>query len=78
LLDEFFENYEQLLIEGFCFIRDEYKKNLISLNKAVKVNIFDEILDGVIKDIDFKGQLILLDKKQNEIVINVGDVIFSK
>jgi BirA family biotin operon repressor/biotin-[acetyl-CoA-carboxylase] ligase len=77
LLDEFFENYNNFLNDDFLSIRDEYKKNLISLNKQVKVNIFDEIYEGRIKDVDFMGQLILEQKNGDDKVVNIGDVIIN-
>ena len=75
LLDEFFENYESFLLQGFVCIRDEYKQKLISLNKSVKINMLDEISEGIIRNIDLIGQLILEQKNKQKIIVNVGDVI---
>lgn len=75
VLKIFFKEYDIFLDKGFLNIRDEYIQKSMFLNKKIKVVVFDKVFDGLAKDIDETGQLILLTPDNKEKIVNIGDVI---
>lgn len=78
-IDEFFLDYEKFADKGFKYISTEYKKKSLIFedfcrDKKFKVDIFGDIIEGLIKDIDNDGQLIIIDDYNVERIINVGDL----
>lgn len=75
LLDVFFENYEKFLEEGFTFIKNDYIKRNCFLNKKLKVQVFNRTEEGTAKEINDKGELVLLNNKNEEVVLTIGDIL---
>jgi BirA family transcriptional regulator, biotin operon repressor / biotin---[acetyl-CoA-carboxylase] ligase len=74
LLKEFFLQYNQLLKQGFLLIKEEYKLKSMVLGKSVKAVTTNKEYNGIAKEIDDKGQIIL-DCNNIEEIINIGDII---
>jgi BirA family biotin operon repressor/biotin-[acetyl-CoA-carboxylase] ligase len=78
----FFKDFDNFYKLGFPLIFDEYKQKSIIFSpafdkqKKIIVKMFDKIVEGTAKDIDIEGRLILLDKNNNKIIVNIGDVFF--
>jgi len=75
LVDEFFGNYDRFLAEGFSYIKDEYTKRNCFLNKELSVRVFNRIENGLAKEINDNGGLVLLNKDKNELVLTIGDIL---
>lgn len=78
-IEEFFLDYENFADKGFKYISSEYKKKSLIFEdsfkeKKVNINIFGDIIEGFVKDIDNDGQLIIIDNENVERIINVGDL----
>ncbi len=74
LLNEFSFSYSGFSQSGFHLIRDEYKEKSCFLDKKIKVVIFDEIYEGLAKDVDENGQLLLMLDNGMQKNINLGDI----
>ena len=72
LLTEFFEHYDEILQSGFLQIKDDYIKRNCFLGKELKVQVFNHIESGDVKDL---GELVLEDNNKREIVLTIGDII---
>ncbi|MBN2073889.1 MAG: biotin--[acetyl-CoA-carboxylase] ligase [Actinobacteria bacterium] len=72
-LKEFFLQYDELLMQGFSLIKEEYKLKSMTLGRAVKAAISGKEYSGIAKDIDDMGQLVL-DCNNEEKIINTGDI----
>lgn len=59
LLDGFFDVYDQFLIEGFQGIKPLYLGKLEGLGSVVKVQAGNEVLQGVARDVDPQGRLVV-------------------
>lgn len=74
LLDKFFENYDEFLLNGFSMIADEYVKRNCFLGKEISVQVFDEKKLGFAKAINADGELVL-EKDGNEFILTMGDIL---
>lgn len=74
LLDEFFENYEKFLAQGFRFIKDDYILRNCFIGKELSVKVFDKVENGVAKSIDDYGELVLT-KNDKDLVLTIGDIL---
>ena len=75
LLEEFFANYDEFLSKGFIFIKDFYIKKNCFLNKEIKIQVFNKIKEGLAQSVNNNGELVLLDKKNKEFVLTIGDIL---
>lgn len=74
LTDKFFNNYERFLNEGFEFIKSNYISRACFLETEVSVQIFNEKKCGLAKEINNKGELVLLENNK-EFVLTIGDIL---
>ena len=71
------ENLNNIFLErGFRHFKEEYKKNLIFINKEVVIKT-DQIIKGIVKDITDNGELIVENSK-GKTTISWGTVISYK
>lgn len=75
LLDEFFKNYDEFLKIGFPLIKEDYINRNCFLNKNLDVKVFNNIKTGLAKEITDKGELVLIDKNNEEMVLTIGDIL---
>src|SRR5574344_851733 len=72
--DEFFNHYDEFLLKGFGFIKNDYMKYFDMVGKDINIDVFGTIHSGCITDINDKGALILeKDKKQS--IFYMGDIL---
>jgi BirA family biotin operon repressor/biotin-[acetyl-CoA-carboxylase] ligase len=71
------ENLNNIFFEkGFKYFREEYKKNLILMNKETSIKM-EKIIKGTVKDVTENGELIL-ETSNGKIIISYGTVISYK
>ena len=75
LLDEFFKNYDKFLQTGFSLIKEDYINRNCFLNKNLEVKVFNSIKKGLAKRLTDKGELVLTDKNDKEMVLTIGDIL---
>lgn len=75
LLTEFFAHYDEFLNSGFINIKDDYINRNCFLNKELNVQVFNNTKTGLAKSVNDKGELVLLSKDNNEIVLTIGDIL---
>ena len=75
VLDKFCLRYDRFIEEGFLLIREDYKSRAGFLNKNIIVKVFDKEFCGVAKDITENGALKIIDNKNNEHVLLIGDIL---
>ncbi len=75
LLEEFFKNYDEFLKIGFPLIKEDYINRNCFLNKNLDVKVFNSIKTGLAKEITDKGELVLIDKNNEEMVLTIGDIL---
>ena len=75
LLEEFFKNYDEFLKIGFPLIKEDYINRNCFLNKNLDVKVFNNIKTGLAKEITDKGELVLIDKNNEEMVLTIGDIL---
>lgn len=73
-LKVFFKYYKVYIQEGFEKLREKYKANCINLNRQVIISSGKEKFEGLVKDIDKEGSLIILDGKGEERTVFTGEV----
>lgn len=74
LTDKFFENYEKFLDVGFELIKEDYMSRACFIGKEVCVQGFSDKKCGLAKEINNKGELVLL-KNNEELVLTIGDIL---
>lgn len=77
LLTEFFEHYDEFLQSGFLQIKDDYIKRNCFLGKELKVQVFNHMESGLAKAVNDLGELVLEDNNKREIVLTIGDIIWT-
>ncbi len=75
LVQEFFENYEEFLNNGFSYIKEDYINKNCFLNKELSVQIFNNVENGFAKSITDGGELVLLKNDNKELVLTIGDIL---
>ncbi len=75
LVNEFFNNYDQFLENGFSSIKEDYINRNCFLNKELKVQIFNNMEHGMAKGVNDNGALILQTEDNNESVLTIGDIL---
>ena len=75
LVDEFFENYDKFLENGFEMIKADYINRNCFLNKELNVQIFNNIETGVAKSVDNSGALVLQTQNDKKLVLTIGDIL---
>lgn len=75
LLEEFFKNYDEFLKEGFEYIKQDYLDRNCFLNKELNIQVFNRIENGLAKDVDSNGGLVLLKGDSKETVLTIGDIL---
>ncbi len=75
LLDEFFAHYDEFLVKGFELIREDYINKSNFLNKEISVQVFNRVENGLAKEIDTNGGLVLLTKDDKKTVLTIGDIL---
>ncbi len=75
LIEEFFKNYNEFLTGGFKFIKQDYINRNCFLNKKLNIQIFNNIESGLAKDINDKGELVLLKEDDKQLVLTIGDIL---
>lgn len=73
-LNDFFENYDKFLSEGFKLIMNDYLDRNCFLEKDLKVQVLNEIKSGYAKSINNSGELIL-QTDDKELTLNIGDIL---
>ncbi len=74
LVDEFFENYDSFLLNGFELIKKDYISRASFLDKELCVALVNETKKGVAKGVTDKGELVLA-TQENEFILNIGDIL---
>ena len=74
LTEEFFNDYDAFLENGFEFIKRDYICRNCFLNKELNVQVFDNVETGLAKSINDRGELVLL-KEDKELVLTIGDIL---
>lgn len=75
LIENFFVDYDAFLTKGFSFIRSDYERFAMFLNKNIKVSVFNIIKTGYSKGIGDDGTLILLNDSGTIEKINMGEIV---
>lgn len=78
LIDMFFESYDELLSNGFEFIRTDYERYSLlhkEESKQIKVAVFNRVKEGIFAGFDSNGNLLLkaLDGKVKS--VNMGEIV---
>ncbi len=73
--DEFFENYNEFITQGFSSIRNEYLEKSCFLNKKIKIDNAPIPGEYFISSVDEQGMLVTLDENNVEQIIISGDLI---
>lgn len=74
LLSEFFKDYENFLNNGFKIIKSEYMSRIGIIGKHVDVSVFNKHYSGLVKDINNRGELVLV-QSGKEKVLSIGDIL---
>jgi len=77
LTDEFFEDYNEFLENGFEFIQDDYLKRNCFLGKNIAVQVFNRTEKGLAKALNANGGLVLLKENNEEVVLTIGDILWT-
>ena len=72
---EFFKNYDEFLIKGFEYIKNEYIRRNCFINKDLKIQILNNIKAGFAKGVNSNGELLLQTDDNKELVLNMGDIL---
>ena len=75
LVEGFFVNYDEFLEKGFIYIKEDYEKRAMFLNKAIKVSVFDKIKEGEFAGFGDDGTLILRTSEGQIENVNMGELI---
>ena len=75
LVDEFFENYDKFLENGFEMIKDDYINRNCFLNKELNVQIFNNVEIGFAESVDDSGALVLQTKDNRNLVLTIGVIL---
>ncbi len=75
LSDEFFEDYDKFIKEGFKFIKADYIKRCGFLGKNITVKEQGKSIGYFAKSIDDNGLLLAIDENNNECKIITGDIL---
>lgn len=73
ICDEFFENYDEFIKNGFSFIKENYIKRCAFIGKNITIR--EENKQYLAKEIDNEGLLLVKDNFGNENKIITGDVL---
>ena len=74
-LDLFFENYDEFLIKGFDFIKDEYLKYNCFIGKFLNVQVLNSVKSGYADKVNDDGELVLKTKDLKEVTLTIGDIL---
>lgn len=74
IYDEFFNHYDEFLLKGFGFIKNDYMKYFDMVGKDINIDVFGTIHSGCITDINDKGALIL-EKNKKQSTFYMGDIL---
>lgn len=75
LMEIFFKNYYEFLSGGFNYIRNDYRARAMFLDQSLKISIFNIIKEGLAKDLDDNGNLILHMPDGKIESINMGEIV---
>ena len=75
LLDMFFKNYDFFVKKGFKYIKKDYIKHCETIGRFVKISVFDKVIEGDAVSIDNNGALLLKNKENKILNVNIGDVL---
>ena len=64
-----------LNLETGPLIKEDYINRNCFLNKNLDVKVFNNIKTGLAKEITDKGELVLIDKNNEEMVLTIGDIL---
>ncbi|MDD5633868.1 MAG: biotin--[acetyl-CoA-carboxylase] ligase [Candidatus Omnitrophica bacterium] len=78
LLSHLDKNYNEFKLNGFVSLRTECKRLSMLLDKDVKVNILNKVIEGKAVDIDEKGALMVEGKNGKKHRIFSGDVTLCR
>lgn len=73
-LDNFSDLYEKWLNFGFKPIRNLWLENAFNLNKEISVNLSNQKVKGLFKDLDENGNLILQLENKETVIISSGEI----
>ncbi|WP_424243966.1 BirA family biotin operon repressor/biotin-[acetyl-CoA-carboxylase] ligase [Elusimicrobium posterum] len=74
ILDKFFELYDNVIENGFTVIREQYKNHFPALGRVITVGAGEKI-EGVAKDVDDAGRLVLQDFEGKEHKVLTGEIL---
>lgn len=74
-LTEFFKNYENLISNGFSYIKNAYTKRNCFLNKDLSVQILNETVCGYASDLNNRGELLIKTKDDKKLTLTIGDIL---
>lgn len=74
LLEIFFREYDDFLVEGFEHIKHDYISKCFFIGKEITIKNLDEITKGIAKKINEDGSL-TLKTDYEETIVRIGDVI---
>lgn len=74
LVNKFFKNYDEFLQKGFGLIENSYMRRACFLGKEISVKVFNETKNGIAKEINDCGELVLLEKDK-ETILTMGDIL---
>ena len=74
-ITEFFKNYDEFLIKGFEYIKNEYIRRNCFIDKDLKIQILNNIKSGFAKGVNSNGELLLQTDDNKELVLNMGDIL---
>ena len=74
-VNKFFENYDEFLEKGFEFIKRDYINKNCFLDKDLKVQVLNELKNGIAKGVNDNGELLLQDADNKELVLSMGDIL---
>lgn len=75
ICDEFFENYDDFIKNGFSYIKNDYIKRCSFLGKNILIREAGEKKLYFAESIDEDGLLVAIDESDNECKIITGDVL---
>ena len=75
LIAQFNSMYNDFLNVGFDYIAEDYIDRNCFLNKELNIQVFDKVITGLAKSINDRGELVLLNSEDKELVLTIGDIL---
>lgn len=75
LIHHFILRYDQWTRDGFSPIRAAWRARAHMLGEAVRVNREEDVVEGVFRDVDLQGRMILEHPELGTLLLGTGDVL---